>query len=128
MRNQKRFGDWGEDAVAAYLSGLGYRILARNWHCRYGELDIVAETDEMLALVEVKTRQSDRFRPAREAVDARKRRKLVRAGLAWLAAHPLEERPVRFDVAEVYPGPDGQAMLSYLEAAFGAEEEEEEWT
>lgn len=128
MTDRKRLGNWGEEAAAQYLSALGYRILARNWHCRYGELDIVAETDRLLALVEVKTRESDCFRPAREAVDFRKRRKLVRAGLAWLAAHPEEERPVRFDVAEVYPGPDGQAMITYLEDAFEPEEGKHQWT
>lgn len=118
MSREKRLGDWGEAAVAAYLTRLGYRITERNWHCRYGELDIVAETDEVLALVEVKTRQSSRYQPARNAVDYRKRQKLLRSGEAWLAAHPEEVRPVRFDVAEVYPGPEGQATITYLENAF----------
>lgn len=128
MTEKQRLGGWGEEAAASYLIKNGYRILARNWHCRYGELDIVAETEELLVLVEVKTRESDRFRPARDAVDVRKQRKLVRAGLAWLAAHPEEDRPVRFDVAEVYPGPDGQAMITYLENAFEPEEEKNQWT
>lgn len=118
MTEEKRLGDWGEAEVAAYLAGRGYTILARNWRCRYGELDIVARQGQVLAIVEVKTRRSNRYMFPREAVDYRKRQRLLRAGEAWLAAHPEEDGAVRFDVAEVYPAPEGRSRIQYLEDAF----------
>jgi putative endonuclease len=119
MSDQKRLGDWGESLTATYLEGQGYAILARNWHCRFGELDVVATKDGILAVVEVKTRKSDRFMTAREAVDHRKRQCLWRSAEQWLCAHPEEEWVVRFDVAEVYLPQAGAApQFHYLEDAF----------
>lgn len=119
MTEQKKLGDWGEGQAAAYLERRGYTVLARNWHCRYGELDIVAANGTYLAFVEVKTRKDSRFMAAREAVDFRKQQRIVRAAEQWLLEHPEEERQVRFDVAEVYSeGRSGRPRLCYLENAF----------
>lgn len=119
MTEQKKLGDWGEGQTAAYLERRGYTLLARNWHCRYGELDIVAANGTYLAFVEVKTRKDSRFMAAREAVDSRKQQRLMRTAQQWLLEHPEEERQVRFDVAEVYlEGRGGKPQLCYLEDAF----------
>lgn len=113
-------GGLGEGLTVRHLERQGYEILARNWHCRYGELDIVAANGTYLAFVEVKTRRDSRYAAAREAVDRRKREKLLLTAQAWLAEHPEEQRQPRFDVAEVYTGEGGgRPLLNYLENAFG---------
>ncbi len=95
-------GRWGEEQAAAYLRERGYAILACNWRCRFGELDIVARDGGMLCFVEVKLRRNDRYGRAAEQVDGRKRQRLTLAAQSYLAKHP-QECPMRFDVVEVYP-------------------------
>ncbi|PSK95663.1 uncharacterized protein UPF0102 [Murinocardiopsis flavida] len=86
LRRTEALGQWGEDAAAAYLKREGMRILARNWRCRHGELDIVASHGGVLVAVEVKTRSSGRFGSPLEAVGPEKRARLRRLALAWTDA------------------------------------------
>lgn len=99
--NTKRIGDAGEDLAARHLEGLGWRVLARNWRGRSGELDLVAEDGATVVFVEVKARASRSHGLPEEAVDARKRARLARAALEFLRARGLGDRPARFDVAAV---------------------------
>ena len=97
-------GRWGEEQAAEYLRGRKYRILACNWRCRFGEIDIVAREGKTLCFVEVKLRRGDRYGRAAEHVDRRKQQRLRLAAQAYLEQHP-EDCPMRFDVLEVYaPG------------------------
>ena len=96
----RRRGAWGEDLAAEYLEGKGYRITARGWRCRFGELDIVAEGGGFLCFVEVKLRRSDRYGGGAEYVDWRKQRKLRLTAELYLQAYPTDLQP-RFDVIEV---------------------------
>lgn len=97
-------GRWGEEQAVEYLRKQRYRIVACNWRCRYGEIDIVARDGKTLCFVEVKLRRSERYGRAAEQVDGRKQQKLKQATLAYLALHP-EDSPMRFDVMEIYaPG------------------------
>jgi len=61
MEQRRKFGNWGEDAAAEYLQDKGYTIVARNFTCSFGEIDIIAENNEGLAFVEVKSRRSLKF-------------------------------------------------------------------
>lgn len=110
-------GEWGEAQAAAVLLQKGYRVVARNFRTRFGELDIIAEKDGFLVFVEVKARKNDRFAKAREAVDARKQEKLRIAAELWLQEHPTALQP-RFDVVEVYGGPGSKAKIFQIENAF----------
>jgi putative endonuclease len=103
-----RLGALGEQWVRQALERRGAEILATNWRCAYGELDIVAATDTRLLFVEVKTRRTSSFSAAREAVNSRKQKKLLLTAQAYLMEHPEEQRQPRFDVAEVY-APQGTA-------------------
>lgn len=113
-------GQWGEDQVAEKLRRDGWTIAARNFRCRMGELDIVAENETFLAFVEVKLRKDDRFGSACEAVTASKQRKLRAAAQYYLISHPTKLQP-RFDVVEVY-APQGvrteTPTIYYVENAF----------
>ena len=96
-------GEKGEDAAAAWYVKDGWRIVARNWHCREGELDIVATKDDVVVFCEVKSRASERFADPALAVDFRKQQKLRKAAFRWLARQPWHEQ-LRFDVAIVVRG------------------------
>ena len=118
--NARLLGQWGEEQVAEKLRRDGWTIVARNFRCRMGELDLVAENKTFLAFVEVKLRKDDRFGAACEAVTLAKQRKLRAAAQYYLIGHPTKLQP-RFDVAEVY-APQGVCTESpaiyYIENAF----------
>ncbi len=92
-------GRRGEEAAAKYLAEQGYAIRHRNWRCRSGELDIVAEKDGLCVFVEVRARRAaSRFGTAAESVDARKQRQLHGVAQVYLAANGLNDHALRFDV------------------------------
>lgn len=118
--DRRALGRWGEERAADYLREHGYTLVAANWRCRFGEIDLIARKGGYLAFVEVKLRKSAAFAQAREFVDGRKREKLRAAALAYLSRHPTPLQP-RFDVAEIY-APQGTNTLRpeirYWENAF----------
>jgi putative endonuclease len=94
-------GKRGEDLAAAWLQHAGYAILARNWHCAYGELDLIVERDGEIVGVEVKTRTSDAMGAPEEAVTRAKQRKLLLTMQSYLMELGAEQRPYRLDVLAV---------------------------
>ena len=118
MSKTKASGDQGEALAGRYLEEKGYGILARQWRCRFGELDIVARSpDGVLCFVEVKRRGPGSIGLPREFVDGRKQQRLRRAAGLYMGAHGLD-CAARFDVAEVYGEKDGRFRIVYLEDAF----------
>ena len=116
----RQLGRWGEELVARAMQAKGWRILARNWRCRQGEIDLIAADGRYLVFLEVKQRRTGRYGPPGEAVTAAKRDKLRAAAQQYLLEHPTRLQP-RFDVAQVY-APQGMDTLhpriEYLENAF----------
>ncbi len=110
-----RLGARGEDRAAAWYVQQGYEVLARNWRCREGELDLICARDQHVVICEVKTRSSLAFGHPAEAVTATKQRRIRGLAARWLAegGPPFPPRAVRFDVAAVLPG-----EVSIIEAAF----------
>lgn len=106
MRNmaavtKKQAGDFGEHVTREYLEKLDYAISAVNYHCRYGEIDIIAKNSEFILFVEVKTRgEGLLYRPA-EAVTFQKQERLKKTAQLFLCEHPVLLQP-RFDVSEVF--------------------------
>ena len=119
MSTTKALGDRGEAVTAQYLRERGYALLASQWRCRYGELDLVARNrDGTICFVEVTLRGGDLAGLPREAVDRRKQERLRAAAACYLSQHDLDA-PARFDVAEVYTdGAHRPLRLEYLENAF----------
>ena len=116
----KQDGDWGEALVEKYLSERGCRIVEREWRCRFGEIDLIAEQEGTLLFVEVKLRSNLRYGMPRESVTAKKQEKLRSAALLYLSMHGLDA-PARFDVAEVYTDvrhSAGNTRIAYIENAF----------
>lgn len=124
--DRKETGALGEQAAADYLLEKGYELLARNWHCRWGELDLVARKEEILAFVEVKTRKPGAMVSPLEAVNRTKRRKLIRSAQAYLMELGETELQPRFDVAAVtvYPGEIPRFTVEYWPSAFDGSEGE----
>ncbi len=116
-------GARGEEAAARHLESLGYRILERRFRTRAGEIDLVAEEEDTLVFVEVKSRPALGFGRPSEAVDARKRGRLARAAAIYLMLRGLPDRPCRFDVLEVLTTADGGLRCLLIRDAFqGARE------
>ncbi|MBI2870989.1 MAG: YraN family protein [Candidatus Omnitrophica bacterium] len=100
--DRKTLGKRGEDLAAMYLVGRGYTVIARNYSCPFGELDLVCRDQDMIVFVEVKTRRTAYFAMPEESVGWDKRRRLLRCGLYYLKAHDQLDEPCRFDVVSVY--------------------------
>lgn len=116
---RRAFGDAGEDAAVQHLERQGYRILARNWGCPYGELDVVAEAGEVLVVVEVRTRSTGVWGDPSATVTFAKQRRVVKAALHFLFQHGLRGRMVRFDVVSVV-GRGAAVQVEHLPDAFDA--------
>lgn len=106
----------GEAAAAAHYRSLGYRLVARNWRCRLGELDLIVVRGEVLVFCEVKARASSMAEP-HQAVTAAKQRKLRAVAEAFLAAARRRPRDCRFDVASVTTR-GGRTEVHIFEDAF----------
>jgi len=94
-------GRTGERLAAEALMSKGYRILERNFRCRQGEIDLVAEDEQDIIFVEVKTRRGVSFGLPEDAVTIRKRRKLVEVASNYLDLHTCSDRSWRIDVVAV---------------------------
>ena len=117
--NKQNLGSFGENAAAAFLSEKGFKLLQRNFSCRLGEIDIIAQEGEYLAFVEVKLRKNADHGEAREFVTHSKQKRIILAAKYWICRHPTELQP-RFDVVEVYTpdGPYGKIYIRLLRDAF----------
>lgn len=93
------FGKWGEDVAVNFLLERGYEILARNWRHEHKEIDIIAQKDNTLYFVEVKTRHGEEWK-AEDAVTSKKRALMWRAMMAWKVQHP-SPMPVRYPVIAI---------------------------
>jgi len=111
---RRQLGDAGESAAARWYEAHGYEVIARNWRCRDGELDLIVSTGRQLVFCEVKTRSSDAFGTPGEAVTRAKQLRIRRLAARWLdGAEPSRPRAIRFDVASVVEG-----RIDVVEGAF----------
>jgi putative endonuclease len=96
----------------------GYRLVARNWRCPLGELDLILAGPGVVVFCEVKARREGARAEPFEAVTPAKRRKLRALAQAFLAAHGWRAQACRFDVASVTVGRGGEARVDVYEEAF----------
>ena len=117
MRSKAELGRHGEAVAVAHLEKVGLKVLARNWRCPSGELDIVAVDGCCLVVVEVKTRSSLAFGHPAEAVNWAKSARLRRLTAQWLGDHAAEHghlSSVRIDVVAVLCPAQGPALVQHL--------------
>ncbi len=113
-------GPWGEAQAADYLRRKGYSLVAANYRCRFGEIDLIVKNRRYLVFVEVKLRKNADFAQAREFVDYRKQQRIRATASMYLSRYPTSLQP-RFDVIEIY-APQGmetkKLTINHLEDAF----------
>jgi putative endonuclease len=123
VSSRQALGAAGEGLAAVWYEARGYTVVARNWRCREGELDLVLVNPNLgsrglVVFCEVKTRLGDAFGAPFEAVTVAKQRRIRSVALRWLAEHPQRGADLRFDVASVLAPRDGVAVVEVIEAAF----------
>ena len=109
-RRRVGLGRGGEHLAHTWLEAHGMRVLAHNWRCPYGEIDLVADDHGTLVFVEVKTRRGDRLGAPEEAITPAQRRHMVAAAQAYLLAHEREDALYRIDVLAVQLSPTGTLL------------------
>ena len=112
-------GDRGENMAARYLRNHGYKIIARNFRCGLGEIDIVARDGKTLVFVEVKTRAYDDPTPE-EQVNTVKRHQLTKAAKFYLSRYGVPQPPARFDVVAVVWPTGREPQIRHTPHAFEA--------
>lgn len=118
MATHVELGRYGEDAAAEFLTTTGMEIVARNWRCRHGEVDIIGADGDTIVFVEVKTRSGERFGSPAEAVTPVKAQRIHRLAGLWLAERAGPWVPVRFDVVEVIIARGDGPRVVHLQGAF----------
>ncbi len=117
--DKKELGYFGEKVVAYYLEKKGYRILKRNFCIRGGEIDIIAQKDDIIAFVEVKTRAPDPMVNGLEAVTRNKMKLIIKTSEEYSYRYPHDWQP-RFDVVWVTVANRKVVDFNYVENAFDA--------
>ncbi len=115
--NRRQVGQEGEDLAERFLRARGYTILARNYRCRVGEIDVVALNGDTVVFIEVRTLRGCVYGNPLESVDRRKQRQVAKAAAQYLAYHRLSDRAARFDVIGVQ-GTGAAARVSHVVGAF----------
>lgn len=110
-------GSVGERYAARYLEEKGYRILARNYRSRFGEIDLIAANSRYLVFAEVKTRRKGSMTGPLESVTAAKQRRLIRTALMYLRSFPSALQP-RFDVIGLTVKDGSAVSVEHIEDAF----------
>ena len=112
-----RAGAEGEDLACRHLEAQGYAIVARNFRCRSGEVDVIARDGAVTVFVEVKHRRGSAYGAGHESVTFGKRRRIVRAARIFASARGLSESPLRFDVVSI-DETDGVPRIRHDRGAF----------
>jgi putative endonuclease len=115
-----RAGEEGETAACRHLEAQGFRILARNFRCRSGEIDVVARDGDVTVFVEVKDRHGRSHGEGHESVTFGKRQRVVRAARIFAAARGLSDSPARFDVVSI-DREGGATRIRHDRGAFDAD-------
>jgi len=112
---RRRFGDRGESNAAAFFIARGFTVVARNWSCRMGEIDLVIERDGVTHFVEVKTRRSLKYGYPEESITKTKLRHLRAAIELYLRACPKPPRNYQLDALAIIAEPGKPAEYSWIE-------------
>ncbi len=118
MSKSRKTGNFGEDVAVSFVRSKGYSIIDRNYHSRYGEIDIIAQEKNFLVFIEVKTRKENSMVKAFEAVDTIKQKKIIKTAMIYLMNNKVDLQP-RFDVIEVLIKKSGSVKaVNQIENAF----------
>lgn len=91
-------GDMAEQRAARFLEALGYVIVGRNYRCRMGEIDLIAEENDVLCFIEVRSRRRTRYGLPQETISREKKRRIAIAARLYMTEQRIQDRACRFDV------------------------------
>jgi len=115
----KLLGRWGEKRCEKFLKRKGLHLLARNYLCPAGEIDLImVDSDGSIVFVEIKTRTSEEFTPAETVVTYNKQQKLSKTARYFLSAYDIKNRPYRFDIVTIVLEPSGREHINHYPNAF----------
>jgi len=117
LKSTLDIGNQGEQLAKEYLAHKGYKILHSNWRYQKAEVDIIAETQQFIVFVEVKTRAANRILEPEQAVDAKKQQLLITAANGYCDTFDVEKE-LRFDVVSVILTPNQSPEITHIEEAF----------
>ncbi len=110
-KSKQHVGEQGEKIAIDFLKRHRFKIVARNYRCKFGEIDIIArDSENILSFIEVKTRTSPTHGTPQEAVHFKKQEQISRVALEFVQRHGLENHPARFDVVAVICSPSGYTV------------------
>lgn len=116
MSDHIKFGNKGEDTAAEFLAGKGYKIKARNWRFGKLEIDIIAQHNDMIIFVEVKSRTGTYFEQPFQAVTKKKQRFIIKAANAYIEKYEVDLE-ARFDIISIVEQ-KGKSEIDHIEDAF----------
>ncbi len=114
---RRLFGQQGEQRAEQFLRSLGYAIVERNYRWLRGEIDLVAQDQETVVFVEVRTHRSRRFGDPLASVNKRKQRQIAMTALHYVSRFQLHDQAIRFDVIGII-GEGDTAHLTHIKEAF----------
>jgi putative endonuclease len=116
--NKKTVGDLGEKIAVDSLKKQGFKIIEKNYRCKNGEIDIIAEANKSLVFVEVRTKTNGEFGTPEESITANKKEKIVNSVFSYLNSHSCLSRNWRIDFIGIELTHDGQVKrLNHIENA-----------
>ncbi len=119
LSDRARLGRWSEKRCERFLRTKGLKTLTRNYRCKVGELDLVmVDTDGSIVFVEVRSRAEGGLVPPEATITSAKRAHVSHAARYFLAAHRIEDRPLRFDVITLILGRSGPPNIQHYPNAF----------
>ncbi|MDH5370595.1 MAG: YraN family protein [Gammaproteobacteria bacterium] len=125
MTTTREQGQYTENLACQYLENKGFKLLERNFHCRFGEIDLIMQQDNAIVFVEVRYRRSNNFGSGAESVTVNKQSKLIKTASIYLQQHAkLNKYPARFDIISITGSIETNNIenidFDWIENAFGA--------
>ncbi len=117
-KNKRDIGKEGEDIAAKYLTEKGFEIIARNYHYSHGEIDIIANHNQQLVFIEVKSRLNLEYGEPEYAINLKKIKQIKKMAELYLFDKEIEEADCRFDVVAIILGDSSNPIITHYENAF----------
>lgn len=118
MAKHNDLGNLGENLAIEYLQKRNYEILDRNYHCRFGEIDIICRKDNVIIFAEVKTRKNNFFISPLEAVNQKKIEKIILTAQDYISLNYHKDLSYRFDVLDIIIKKGMDIKISHIKGAF----------
>ncbi len=115
--NKRKYGKFFEDLAIDFLKKRGYKIICRNFTCSFGEIDIIAEKNDVLCFIEVKARSKRLYGTPLEAITPIKQRKIIKVAEYYCMKHKIKDKPLRFEAIGIELS-DNVPKFDHVESIF----------